>query len=275
MYFWSKLTLSPESEQVHPVKTKENLSETAPQKVTPDKIGKEKVENEVLQKLKEMIRSGDETNIALAFQLMKGLNMSAYDLIRLVNDRDKRDYLCFKNGYMKPFADLNVLDFGRWKQKLKEIPDEIAELTRLKRIILPGHHLLTLPSEIGQLKELEWLNLYDNQINHLPLTIGELDGLRWLFLRDNFLETLPESIGSLKNLIRLNLSNNQLIDLPEEIGKLPLLDELNLNNNALTSLPESLQYLKKLTRLYIKDNPLSLQARGELRFLLPNTKIFF
>lgn len=275
MYFWSKLTLSPESEQVHPVEAKENLSEVISQKVTLGKMGKEKVENEVLLKLKGMICSGDETNIALAFQLMKGLNVSAYDLSRLVDDRDKRDYLCFKNGYMQPFADLNVLDFGRWKQKLKEIPGEIAEITQLKRIILPGHHLLTLPSEIGQLKELEWLNLYDNKINHLPLDIGELDGLRWLFLRDNFLETLPESIGGLKNLIRLNLSNNQLIDLPEEIGNLPLLDELNLNNNALTSLPESLQNLKKLNRLYVKDNPLLLQKKGELRFLLPNTKIFF
>lgn len=233
------------------------------------------VDPDVLKKLKNMLESGDEVNVALAFQLIKGLNLSPVDLARLIRDRDKREYLCFRNGYMTPFSDLNVLDFGRWKQKVKEVPGEIGELKFLKRIILPGHHLQTLPEEIEHLKKLEWLNLYDNKIDHLPETIGGLTGLRWLFLRDNFLETLPRSITGLKSLIRLNLSNNKLKYLPNEVGELPLLDELNLNNNRLTELPESLRHLKKLTRLYIKDNPISFKQRGELRFLLPNTKIFF
>lgn len=245
-----------------------------PEQTSPDTYVTE-ITPDIIQKLKTMIRSGDEVNITLAFQLMKGLNLKNRDLEQIVKDRDKRDYLCFRNGYMAPFADLNVLDFGRWKQKVKEVPYEIEELTNLKRIILPGHHLTTLPEAIGNLKKLEWLNLYDNRITSLPEAVGGLKGLRWLFLRDNFLERLPSSVGSLKNLIRLNLSNNKLKDIPEEVGELPLLDELNLNNNGLNELPESLQNLKKLTRLYIKDNPISLKQRGELRLMLPNTKIFF
>jgi len=233
------------------------------------------VDEDVLQKLKTLLRSGDEANISLAFQLMKGLLLTDQHLSRLIRDRDKREYLCFRHGYMIPFTDLSVLDFGRWKQKIKAVPYDIQELVKLKRIILPGHHLTTLPEEIGALKELEWLNLYDNRITALPEAIGELEGLRWLFLRDNFLETLPHSIGNLKSLIRLNLSNNQLCYIPEEVGELPMLDELNLNNNSLTELPTSLQGLKKLTRLYIKDNPISFQKRDELQRLLPNTKIFF
>lgn len=233
------------------------------------------IDEEVLQKLKTLLRSGDETNILLGFQLMKGLPITEQHLSRLIRDKDKREYLCFRNGYMIPFGNLTVLDFGRWKQKIKEIPHDIQELPELKRIILPGHHLMTLPDEIGKLKHLEWLNLYDNRINALPETVGDLVGLRWLFLRDNFLETLPHSIGNLKSLIRLNLSNNQLRYIPEEVGTLPMLDELNLNNNSLTDLPESLGELKRLTRLYIKDNPISFQKRAALQRLLPRAKIFF
>ncbi|OJJ18623.1 hypothetical protein BKI52_23730 [marine bacterium AO1-C] len=272
-YFWNKL----------PVPSSVALQEAKVLPITQEEIGYAPqepaqilvVDDATLQKLKTLLRSGDEVNILLAFQLMKGLPLTEQHLNRLIRDKDKREYLCFRNGYLVPFMNLSVLDFGRWKQKIKEVPYEIQELTSLKRIILPGHHLTTLPDEIGALKDLEWLNLYDNRINVLPEAIGELDGLRWLFLRDNFLETLPHSVGNLKSLIRLNLSNNQLRYIPEEVGFLPMLDELNLNNNSLTELPPSLGELKKLTRLYIKDNPISFQKRGELQRLLPNTKIFF
>ena len=274
--YWNRITLPLDVEQkeatILPIHTKEEGRSTEEAKAA---CCKQETDSDILQNLKIMLESGDEVNVALAFQLIKGLNLSAMNLTRLIRDRDKREYLCFRNGYMAPFSDLNVLDFGRWKQKVKEIPDEIGELKLLKRIILPGHHLQTLPEDIEHLKKLEWLNLYDNKIDHLPESIGGLVGLRWLFLRDNFLETLPGSIVGLKSLIRLNLSNNQLKYLPNEVGELPLLDELNLNNNGLTELPESLRNLKRLTRLYIKDNPISFKQRGELRFLLPNTKIFF
>jgi hypothetical protein len=272
--YWNKLTLPIDEGQEAPVLPLKAVNEpTLPtEKAVAPRVP---VDKESLQKLKTMIDSGDEVNISLAFQLIKGLQLTSLELSFLIRDRDKREFVCFRNGYLEPFVDLNVLDFGRWKQKVKEIPAEIGELISLKRIILPGHHLNTLPPEIQSLTKLEWLNLYDNQINCLPEEIGGLKGLRWLFLRDNYLETLPESVGNLKNLIRLNLSNNHLTSLPDEVGNLPLLDELNLNNNRLTELPESIKNLKKLTRLYVKDNPISFQQRGELRFLLPNTKIFF
>ncbi len=274
--YWNKMTLPVDKGQEVPVlplkgikdyPTASNKEDQASSRVEIDLDG--------LKKLKIMVDSGDEVNISLAFQLIKGFHLTSLDLDFLIKDRDKRDFICFRNGYLTPFSELNVLDFGRWKQKITTIPTEIAELVLLKRIILPGHHLQTLPAEIKHLHQLEWLNLYDNKIDHLPEEIGELRGLRWLFLRDNYLKTMPPSIGKLKGLIRLNLSNNHLTSLPNEIGGLPLLDELNLNNNRLTELPESIKHLKKLTRLYVKDNPISFKQRGELRFLLPHTKIFF
>lgn len=272
--YWNKLTLPLDEGQEAPVLPLKKVAQLAPK---PEKtvLSREPVDKDSLQKLKAMIDSGDEVNISLAFQLIKGLQLNNFELSVLIKDRDKREFICFRNGYLAPFFDLNVLDFGRWKQKVKEIPAEIGELTLLKRIILPGHHLQTLPAEIQNLTNLEWLNLYDNKIDCLPEEVGGLEGLRWLFLRDNYLNTLPSSVGKLKNLIRLNLSNNHITSLPDEVGNLPLLDELNLNNNRLTELPESIKNLKKLTRLYVKDNPISFKQRGELRFLLPNTKIFF
>lgn len=271
-YFWNKTLIPPgalQEAKVRPISKEEALQ--AEQKTIPLAA----VDQDTIQKLRTMLKSGDEVNISLAFQLMKGLDLTEDNLARLVRDKDKREYLCFRNGYLVPFVGLSVLDFGRWKQKIKEIPYEIAELIDLKRIILPGHHLVTLPEEIGELKQLEWLNLYDNRIKTLPEEIGGLEGLRWLFLRDNFLETLPHSVGKLTSLIRLNLSNNQLRYIPEEVGNLHMLDELNLNNNSLTELPESLRMLTRLTRLYIKDNPISFQKRDELQRMLPNAKIFF
>ncbi|MEQ4303143.1 Imm1 family immunity protein [Plantactinospora sp. B6F1] len=140
---------------------------------------------------------------------------------------------------------------------LGTLPESLAELTGLTRLILVDNQLSALPEWLGNLTALTELGLGNNQLTVLPESLGNLTGLTWLGLSGNRLSTLPESLGNLTALTWLDLSGNRLSTLPESLGNLTALTWLDLTDNELSALPEWLGDLTALTRLDLTNNQLT------------------
>jgi len=140
--------------------------------------------------------------------------------------------------------------------RLRMVPPEVGQLTRLRELVLAGNLLSRLPSEIGQLQQLVHLDLSRNRLRQLPVQIGQLRRLQKLDVSFNQLMSLPGDIGRLLDLRELHASNNSLLVLPSEIGHLTQLRALYVDGNALTSLPSDLGLLRLLEVLHAGDNSL-------------------
>ncbi|MGW4498986.1 Imm1 family immunity protein [Micromonospora sp. NPDC004336] len=142
--------------------------------------------------------------------------------------------------------------------QLSTLPEWLGDLTGLTELGLGGNRLAALPESLGNLRALTWLGLSGNRLSVLPESLRGLTALTWLDLADNQLSVLPEWLGDLAALTRLDLSGNRLTTLPESLGDLPALTRLYLTNNQLTTLPESLGSVAALTRLDLAGNQLTV-----------------
>jgi Leucine-rich repeat (LRR) protein len=212
-------------------------------------------DSEEIQKLKDMIESGQEDNFELAFGIIEGRGVSKEMFL------DKyygEDFI----GLLK----LAGLSFS---------PEDIAKLLGIKDIFLDYKKLTTLPESIGILIHLRALWLSGNQLTTLPDSIGNLTSLKTLTLESNQLTSLPDSIGNLTNLKHLNLAGNLLTSLPDSIGNLQNLESLYLEENHLTSIPKSIGNLQNLRTLYLEGNSFFSFEKKELINKLNNCKIYF
>lgn len=112
---------------------------------------------------------------------------------------------------------LNVQSLG-----LTELPNEIGNLTRLRKLWASGNKLTKIPDEIGNLGQLEEIDLEGNQITAIPDSIGKLKLLKVLDFRSNQLNYVPESLQNLRILEKLDLR-----DQPINLGHVntPLTDD--------------------------------------------------
>lgn len=152
-------------------------------------------------------------------------------------------------------------------KNFKYIPDEIGQLTALKRLSIgDAEALLSIPNTIGNLSQLTRLEINRTNISRLPDSIGQLQHLERLHLRRNYeLRYLPASLGKLAALKKLEIDalynkhtpplNTIPIVIPDEIGLLSNLEELSLESNNLSSLPDSIGQLKNLKELSLDYNP--------------------
>ncbi|MBA7671768.1 hypothetical protein ES703_79931 [subsurface metagenome] len=129
--------------------------------------------------------------------------------------------------------------------RLKELPDQIFQLTKLKSLYLNKNKIKTLPDSMGNLRELKILFLSNNNLEHLPSTIGNLVSLKQLFLMNNPLQKIPEKIGNLKSLISLDLGLIANISLPESLLNVKSLKDVNLQGTAINDSSESILKLLK------------------------------
>ena len=140
---------------------------------------------------------------------------------------------------------------------LETLPEQLRELTQLKKLSLRGNRLIHLPKWLGELRRLESINLSQNRLIALPDSLGQLIRLQQLALWDNQLTALPNSLGQLIQLQQLYVWENQLTALPDSLGQLIQLQQLSAGRNRLTMLPDSLSQLVQLQQLYVWDNQLS------------------
>ncbi|THD19131.1 hypothetical protein D915_010205 [Fasciola hepatica] len=95
--------------------------------------------------------------------------------------------------------------------KLIEVPQELLDLTHLKRLHLCRNRLLEIPEELClRLCHLRWLDLRSNLITRLPATVKHMRDLRILLLDDNSIRILPFELGLLRKLKGIYVRNNPL-----------------------------------------------------------------
>jgi internalin A len=141
--------------------------------------------------------------------------------------------------------------------RLSILPPKIASLSGLEELWLRRNRLRGLPTEVSELACLRVLLLDGNPLRAFPSVILQLTNLRELWLNSVKLTSLTGEISRLSNLETLELSHNQLGSLPPETGQLRQLSNLMLDNNKLTSLPPEIGLLTRMKTLYLSFNQLT------------------
>jgi Leucine-rich repeat (LRR) protein len=152
-------------------------------------------------------------------------------------------------------------------QSLTELPPQIGELTHLRRLILGkwneeeyewvGNRLKTLPEAIAQLTQLETLSVANNQLTEIPTWVAQLPNLTELSISSNPVNSVPEWMRKLKKLTALDLAECQLTKVPEWITELSNLKELYLWSNQITEIPEEISQLQNLTKISFSFNQIT------------------
>ncbi|XP_052102129.1 leucine-rich repeat-containing protein 27-like isoform X3 [Mytilus californianus] len=111
----------------------------------------------------------------------------------------------------------NTLDLG--SKGVRQIPNELLELSQLEYLYLEGNELCSLPDDFfDKLPNLVWLDIRRNGLLRLPsVYTGRHQNLRNLLLEGNNLRSLPLELGLIKSLNGLNISGNPIEFPPGEI----------------------------------------------------------
>jgi Leucine-rich repeat (LRR) protein len=151
-------------------------------------------------------------------------------------------------------SQLEYLEFD--KSKLYSLPPEIGKLENLQEFKASTNwgQSINIPKEIGQLKKLKKIDFGWSNIKKLPNEIGGLTSLKELNLWGSDLTNVPSSIGNLQNLETLYLSGNNLTKLPIELFTVKSLKTLDLSNNNLTEIDSNICNLSNLTSLDFSGN---------------------
>ncbi|MGF1726436.1 leucine-rich repeat-containing protein kinase family protein [Photobacterium nomapromontoriensis] len=149
---------------------------------------------------------------------------------------------------------LEILDLSN--NQLATLPEEFAQLKKLKIFFASNNHFDTLPEVLGQCPNLEMIGFKSNIINQVP-ELSLPPKLRWLILTDNQIETLPDALGERPRLQKLALAGNRLTRLPQTLSQLSNLELIRISANRLTECPEQLLTLPKLAWFAFSGNPFS------------------
>lgn len=168
--------------------------------------------------------------------------------------------------------------------KIRQIPDEVASLTHVRRLDMAQNLITILPSSIGSLSKLQNLCVSSNQLESLPSTLWRLPSLRALDVSFNNLTNLnipnPENkskdggLGPVgRALESLDMSHNQFTVAPSSLGLFVGLTDLNMGFNSIKSIPEGFSSLKKLRVLNLEHNKMS-GRQCVPRAVLEDTSVF-
>ena len=156
---------------------------------------------------------------------------------------------------------LEELDLSN--NRLRQLPDELSKLTKLKILFLSNNDFVELPDVLAKCPNLEMVAFRQNKISTIP-DISLFQHLRWLILTNNNLTTLPSSIKYCIHLQKLMLAGNNIRSLPSEISFCRNLELIRLAVNHLSALPLSLLTLPKLAWLNFSSNHLSRRPSIQL-----------
>lgn len=182
-----------------------------------------------------------------------------------------------------------VLDLSDYA--LKEIPDEIGDLTDLEILILENktvpyaNSFTQLPNSIGNLRSLKVLSVRNAPLTRIPPSLGKLEQLQYLDISGNkkfaaFPEiiyklkklrvlqisyttvlgktiepyAIPELLAELSSLERLHIAGRGFNGLPNAIGRLPHLRTLSVSMTKIESIPEAISNSRSLKKLALSDN---------------------
>lgn len=149
---------------------------------------------------------------------------------------------------------LEVLDLSG--NQLSGLPDNFAQLSKLKIAFFSDNLFTELPPVLGQCKQLTMIGFKSNRIalvspQSLPPTT------RWLILTNNKIQNIPSSIGNCLALQKVAFAGNLLTSLPREMANCRNLELLRISANNFNELPQWLLHLPKLSWLAVSGNPFS------------------
>jgi len=163
---------------------------------------------------------------------------------------------------------LEVLDLKA--NQLSSLPDEIALLTRLKRLVLDFNPLASLPDTIGTLEKLEYLSINVRGELQIPDSFSALKNLKNLSLGG--IETLPIGVRSMRKIEHLHCFST-LKELPEWILELRFLRSLDLYK---IPAKDPCSVLEKMQSVQYLRLPIGKKHEwGWLAQKLPQCKILF
>ncbi|XP_032664524.1 leucine-rich repeat-containing protein 40-like isoform X3 [Odontomachus brunneus] len=151
-------------------------------------------------------------------------------------------------------ASVTTVDLSR--NKLAELPDEMAEIVTVTDLKLISNLLTRLPEWIGEkYKYLQTLDISKNYLESLPLSISCLKYLRYIDLSFNRFEELPETVYDVVSLESLSANDNKIKEIDvTSLQKLKGLAVLNLANNNIAYVPPQLGNLKNIRNLSLLGN---------------------
>lgn len=153
-----------------------------------------------------------------------------------------------------------------------------SKLPDLELLSLISCRLRDVPEAVTNLKRLKYLNLSQNRITVLSSNIGRLDSLIELDLSQNRVESLPSELSNLQHLEELNLYDNKLKVFPLRICQLSSLRELDFRYNDIKTLPNEILNLKSIQNLNFGNNPnlhITKEFAEQINRRLPNLKTIF
>ncbi|XP_050304408.1 leucine-rich repeat-containing protein 27-like isoform X1 [Anthonomus grandis grandis] len=104
------------------------------------------------------------------------------------------------------------------KSSLKEIPENVLDMSNLKMLFLERNLLVALPEDFFlKLPNLMWLDLRNNQLESIPRCIAHHQHLEHLLLTNNNISKLPNELGSVSNLKALQIADNPLTYPPKKV----------------------------------------------------------
>lgn len=139
---------------------------------------------------------------------------------------------------------VNKLDITQYEGS--DFPQEVLKFKNLNELgVFRATALREVPEEIGELTQLVQLHITGTSIEQLPGSLFKLPNLSILYLMDNQLKNIPADIN-LPNLTYAAFDQNQLTTLPETLALQPRLSRLSLTENPWESLPSEFNNVKKI-----------------------------
>ena len=165
---------------------------------------------------------------------------------------------------------LDTLPEYTLEQALKKDPLTVYKLNLKKQ------KLTDLPEEIAQFKNLQSLNISKNKLSHFAVIIFKFSYLQHLDVSDNKIASIPKEIGGLVHLKRFSANETEIASLPAEISHLKELYYLDIWGTNVASFPDDIEQLKEtLKEIDMRVIMMSNAEHQKIKDLLPLTKIHF
>ncbi|XP_043546216.1 leucine-rich repeat and death domain-containing protein 1-like isoform X1 [Chiloscyllium plagiosum] len=129
-----------------------------------------------------------------------------------------------------------------WTTGIKNLPDELCNLTELRELDISYNALTSIPANIGEMKNLERLVAAYNKITYLPKSLTTLTNLLSINLRGNALTSLPTNFGQLQSLKEIDLNENPLVRPPKIVCE----------GGTLTPIVQYLKYAYEKDKKFLK-----------------------
>lgn len=211
-----------------------------------------------IEKIKELIESGDKTSFDLAVVLIEGNGLSAEDFI-------SEHYLDFINFVYKTTSDRTNL------------------ISTLKDIIchwwcdLSNYKLTTIPKEyLYLLRHQQNLRLHGNQLSEIPTSLLDFTNLKLITLCYNNIKNLPNNPADYFPNTITTISFSDISEIPVNyFSYFNSLESLGLIDTKIERIPDEISQLTNLKEFWIGGSTFNTPKEvRRLKKLLPSCKIY-